>query len=274
MQDVYMSRLHELTIILYALSVLFYFFDFMHNNQRANKTAFWLLSFVWALQTSFLIVYMKDMGRFPVLTIMEGLYFYTWVLISLSLAINRLLKVDFIVFFANVLGFIIMAIHTFAPMHESGGKIAEKVVSELLFIHITAAILSYGAFSLSFIFSVLYCVQYNLLKKKQWGKRLIRIPDLAKLEYISYLLNVISVPILLIALILGIQWAIIQKPAFFWYDPKIIGSFIVLFIYSIYLYLRTTNKLRGKNIALLNIMNFLMVMINFIFIGKFSSFHF
>ncbi|MFT8320554.1 MAG: cytochrome c biogenesis protein [Bacillus sp. (in: firmicutes)] len=274
MQDMYMTRLHEFMLILYAFSVLFYFFDFMHNNQKANKTAFWLLSFVWALQTSFLGLYMMETGRFPVLSIMEGLYFYTWVLISLSLAINRLLKVDFFAFFTNVLGFIVMAIHTFAPIREQSEKLAAQAVSELLFIHITAAILSYGAFSLSFIFSLLYCIQFDLLKKKRWGKRLKRIPDLARLEHISYVLNVISVPILLIALILGIQWAIIQKPDFFWYDPKIIGSFIVLLIYSSYLYLRVSKKLRGKNIAQLNIVSFLIVLINFFLIGNFSAFHF
>ncbi len=269
-----MTRLHEVLIILYAFSVLFYFFDFMHNNQKANKAAFWLLSFVWLLQTSFLAIYMMETGRFPVLTIMEGLYFYTWVLISLSIAMNRLLKTDFFVFFTNVLGFIIMAIHTFAPIREQSDKSAEQAVSELLFIHITAAIVAYAAFSLSFIFSLLYCIQYDLLKKKRWGKRLKRISDLARLEYISYILNVISVPLLLIALILGIQWAIIQKPSFPWYDPKIIGSFIVLLTYGSYLYLRVSNKLRGRNIALLNIASFLIVLINFFLIGNFSYFHF
>lgn len=274
MQEVYLTRLHELTIILYALSVLLYFFDFMHNNQKANRAAFWLLLFVWVLQTSFLSIYMMDTGRFPVLTIMEGLYFYSWVLVTFSLAINRLLKVDFIVFFTNVLGFIIMAIHTFAPVREKSAVLAQQVISELLLIHITAAFLAYGAFSLSFIFSVLYCIQYDLLKKKIWGKRLQRIPDLPRLEYIAYMFNVFSVPLYLIALILGVQWASIQKPNLFWYDPKIIGSFFVLIIYSIYLYLRVTNKLKGKNIAWFNIACFLIVLINFFLIGNFSSFHF
>ncbi|TRZ37393.1 cytochrome C assembly protein [Niallia circulans] len=273
MTDAYLTRLHEFTIILYAISVLLYFFDFMHNNQKANRAAFWLLSFVWLLQTSFLLIYMVDTKRFPVLTIMEGLYFYTWVLVSFSLLINKLLKIDFIVFFTNVLGFIIMAIHTFAPMRE-GTEIATQVISELLLIHITAALLAYGGFSLSFIFSLLYCVQFNLLKKKIWGKRLRRIPDLTKLENIAYLFNVFSVPLLLIALILGIQWASVQAPGFVWYDPKILGSFLVLFIYGCCLYARVTHKLVGKGIAYFNIACFLILLINFFLAGNFSTFHY
>lgn len=152
MSDMYMTRLHELTVVLYALCVLLYFIDFLHHNRKANRIAFWLLAFVWVLQTVFLILYMINTGRFPVLTIFEGLYFYAWVLITLSLGINRLLRVDFIVFFTNVLGFIIMAIHTFAPVQIDSAVKAQQLISELLLIHITVAILSYGAFSLSFVF--------------------------------------------------------------------------------------------------------------------------
>jgi HemX protein len=273
MFDYYMTRLHELTVVLYALSVLLYFIDFLHHNRKANRVAFWLLAFVWLLQTMFLFLYMLKTGRFPVLTIFEGLYFYAWVLITLSLGINRLLRVDFIVFFTNVLGFIILAIHTFAPVQFESHVMAEQLISELLLIHITLAILSYGAFSLSFVFSFLYLIQYNLLKKKKWGARLVRITDLSRLEHMSYVLNVIGVPMLMLAVILGIQWAYIKIPEMFWLDAKVIGSFGVLIAYSIYLYLRVSKELYGRSLALWNIASFLIVLINFFLIGNLSSFH-
>ncbi|MDZ5470785.1 cytochrome c biogenesis protein (plasmid) [Bacillus sp. 31A1R] len=273
MIDVYMTRLHELTVVLYAFSVLLYFIDFLHHNRKANRFAFWLLAFVWVLQTAFLFFYMVKTGRFPVLTIFEGLYFYAWVLITLSLGINRLLRVDFIVFFTNVLGFIIMAIHTFAPVQFESEVMAQQLVSELLLIHITIAILSYGAFSLSFVFSLLYLIQYDLLKRKKWGTRLLRITDLSKLEHMSYVLNVIGVPMLMLALILGVQWAYIKLPNMIWYDPKVVGSFSVLLVYSMYLYLKVGKGMYGKSLALWNIASFLIVLINFFLFGKLSFFH-
>lgn len=273
MFDIYMTRLHEFTVVLYAFSVLLYFFDFLHRNRKANRAAFWLLAFVWGLQTVFLFLYMVKTGRFPVLTIFEGLYFYAWVLITLSLIINRLLRVDFIVFFANVLGFVIMAIHTFAPVQYESHVMAEQLISELLLIHITVAILSYGAFSLSAIFSLLYLIQYDLLKRKKWSSRLVRLPDLAKLEKVSYVLNVIGVPLLIISLVLGIQWAYIKVPNMIWYDSKVIGSFIVLAVYSIYLYIKVSKGFSGKSLALWNCASFLIVLTNFFLFGKLSSFH-
>ncbi|MBL4951212.1 cytochrome c biogenesis protein CcsA [Neobacillus sp. YIM B02564] len=273
MISVTMTRVHEVTVVLYALSVLLYFFDFIYHNRKANRVAFWLLAFVWVLQTIFLILYMKETGRFPVLTIFEGLYFYAWVLVTLSLAINRILRVDFIVFFMNILGFIVMAIHTFAPTASHSHVMAQQLVSELLLIHITMAILSYGAFSLSFVFSLLYLLQYDLLKKKKWGTRLLRLADLEKLERLSYIMAVIGVPMLLLSLILGLQWAFLKLPGMPWYDIKIIGSFILLTAYSFYLYLRTVKDQSGKKLALWNVASFLIVLINFFLFGQLSSFH-
>lgn len=274
MSDIFMTRLHELTVILYAFSVLLYFFDFIHHNRKANRIAFWFLAFVWILQTIFLFFYMVKTGRFPVLTIFEGLYFYAWILVTLSVIINHLLKVDFIVFFTNILGFIVMAIHTFAPEQFAPHVMGNQLISELLLIHITMAIFSYGAFSLSFVFSLLYLLQYNLLKKKKWGKRLQRLADLEKLERLSYILAVVGVPILILSLILGLQWAFLKLPGMPWYDIKIVGSFILLTAYSIYLYLRIRKNIAGRSLALWNVGSFLIVIINFFLFSQLSSFHF
>ncbi|MFD2213772.1 cytochrome C assembly family protein [Metabacillus endolithicus] len=269
-----LSRINELTIILYAICVLLYFIDFLNNNRKAKRAAFWLLSIVWLLQTIFLFVRMFETGRFPVLNVFEGLYFYTWVLVTLSLVLNRFLKAEFIIFFTNVIGFIMMAIHTFAPAQYESAAVSSQLVSELLLIHITMAILSYGAFSLSFVFSILYTIQYNLLKKKKWGKRLLRLEDLSKLDHMSYVLNVIGVPMLLLSLILGVIWAYIKVAHFQWYDAKVLGSFMVLVTYGIYLYIRIVKELQGRSVALLNIASFLVLLINFFLFGSLSRFHF
>ncbi|TDW05158.1 HemX protein [Bacillus badius] len=261
-------------VILYALSVMLYFIDFLNQNRKANQVAFWTLSIVWVLQTIFLFLYVFKTGRFPVLTLFEGLYFYAWILITLSLVINRLLRMDFTVFFTNIIGFAIMAIHTFAPVQMESQAMAERLVSELLLIHITMAILSYAAFSLSFIFSALYLLQYRLLKMKKWSQRLWRLGDLEQLTKFSYVSNAVGVPMLLLSLILGVIWKFIKLPDVSWYDAKIITSFILLIIYGIYLYLKVRKGLYGKSLALLNAAAFLIILINFFLVSRFSSFHF
>jgi HemX protein len=273
MPEMSLTRINELIIIIYAFSVLFFFIDFIHNNRKANKIAFWLLSIVWLLQTIFLFFQMFTTGRFPILNISEGLYFYSWVLVTLSVVLNRFLRVDFIIFFTNVLGFIMLSIHTFAPSQYESAAVSGQLISELLFIHITMAILSYGAFTLSFVFSLLYLIQFNLLKKKKWGKQLLRIDDLTKLDHMSYVLNVIGVPMLLLSLILGVIWAYLKLPNFHWYDAKVLGSFMMLLVYSFYLYSRIVKEWQGKQVAYLNAASFLILLINFFLFGSLSRFH-
>ncbi|NSL51581.1 cytochrome c biogenesis protein [Calidifontibacillus erzurumensis] len=274
MQTFIYGWIYDITIILYACSVLGYFIDFLQNNRKANKIAFWLLAIVWILQSIFLVSRMFEMGRFPILTMAEGLYFYTWVLVSFSLIINKVFRIDLIVFFTNVLGFIIMALHLFASVEYKSDVLAEKLISELLIIHITIAIISYGAFTLSAIFSMMYMLQYHMIKRKKWNKQLWRLEDLSKLDRLSYTFNMSGVPMLLISLILGVNWAYISLEDFKWYDVKIIGSFIVLITYSIYLYLRVAKGIQGKAIVLWNLAAFLILLINFFLLGSLSGFHF
>jgi HemX protein len=274
MVEINLTRIYELVVVLYAISVLLYFIDFLLNNRKANRTAFWLLAIVWVLQTFFLLFRMIETGRFPILTIFEGIYFYAWVLITLSLLINRFLRVDFLVFFTNVIGFFVMALHTFVPMQDYSTVQGERLVSELLIFHITMAILSYGAFSISFVFSSLYVLQYHLLKKKKWGKRLIRLGDLSRLDYLSYLLNVVALPLLLLSLLLGVMWAYMKLDQFHWYDVKVLGSFLVLIVYSVYLYVRISKGQQGKSMAFWNMASFLILLINFFLFGSLSNFHF
>ncbi|EKF35713.1 cytochrome c biogenesis protein [Bacillus xiamenensis] len=273
MMESIVARLGEATTLIYALSVLFYFIDFLQHNRKAGKMAFWLLSIVWLLQTVYMFYIMMETDRFPVLNVAEGLYFYTWVLVTLSLVLTKVLRVEFIVFFTNVIGFSMMAIHTFTPSDLHSAELTGRLTSELLVIHITMAILSYGAFSLSFAFSLLYLFQYRLLKKKKWGKWLLRIEDLSKLDHMAYVLNIIGVPMLLLSLILGIIWAYISYDTLYWTDAKVLGSFIMLFLYGFYLYIRLVRNMQGKIVARWNVASFLVLMINYFLLGSLSTFH-
>lgn len=79
---------------------------------------------------------------------------------------------------------------------------------------------------------------------------------------------------LLLGLILGVIWAYIKLEHFHWYDVKVLGSFIVLVVYSIYFYKRVVQQVQGKTIALWNIGSFLFLLVNFLLFGSLSKFHF
>lgn len=269
-----MKWLYELIIVIYCLSLIGYFIDFIQNNRKANHTAFWLLSMVWVLQTFFLLSQMLLKSNFPILSVYDGLYFYSWILVTFSLVINRLFRIDFFVFFTNVLGFFMMMLHIFTRAQYDATEKAIRLVNELLATHITLAIVSYGFFTFSCIFSIMYLLQYRLLKEKKWNKRLLRLGDLGKLDNLSYVAVVLGSPLLLIAIILGFIWGYTSSDVVYWFDSKTLGSILVLVVYLVYLFLRVVKGYQGRTMAYINTGAFLFLLVNFFLFGTLSNFHF
>ncbi|HJV44514.1 MAG TPA: cytochrome c biogenesis protein CcsA [Bacillota bacterium] len=266
------SWMYDVTIYLYALSVLFYFFDFIQSNRKVNRMAFWLLAVVWVLQSSFFVSQMVMKDYFPVLTLFETLFFYSWIMVSLSLIINYFFRIDLFVFFSNIIGFSVMAVALFANP-SAAPALSKQLSSELLFIHISLAFLSYGAFSVSSVLSGMYLLQNKTLKQKKWNRVLLKLPSLGMLELYAYRLTLFGVPTLLLAMILGMLWAHLVVPENVWFDPKVLMSFVVIAAYGTYLYRKISNDWQGKKLATLNVRAFLTVLLNYLISGSISSFH-
>lgn len=272
MTDVVMARLYELMIVLYALSIVLYFVDYLYKNRKCRRVAFWLVSIVWVLQTIYLVLFVIETKRFPILSLYEGVFIYAWLLTMLSIVLHCIVRVDLPVFFINVLSFIFMTIHLIAPQ-SSQQIVGEALISEMLLFHISFAIVSYAAFSVAFIFAILYLILYRLLKQKKWNNLWSRLPNLQQMmNWINYS-TIIGVPLLLISLILGLEWAFLTLEGISIFDVKIIGSFVVSVVYLIIFVLHRKGTLMGKMYARVHIYLFLLVVVNFFLGSKLSKFH-
>lgn len=272
MTEVLMSRLYELMVVLYATGIVLYFVDFFSKKVKIRRYAFWLISIVWVLQTAFFLLHIFETKRFPILTLSEGIYFYAWLLVSLSIALHCIVRVDLPVFIMNVLGFIFVTIHLFAP-ERIANPIVDSLESEMLFIHISFSILSYAAFTLSFVFSIVYLILYKILKAKKYTKLWSRLPSLNQMSsWMTYSI-LIGVPIIFVSLLLGLEWAFLTLEGFSIFDSKIIGSFIINMLYLIVLVLHHSGKLTGIKFAWAQIYTYLIVIINFFLGSRLSDFH-
>lgn len=267
-------RIYELIVILYGLSLMMYFYDFVKQDRKANQMAFWLLLLVWFLQTIFLFREIYITGTLPILSITEGLYFYAWLILLVSVVVNYFFKVDFLVFVMNVIGFIIMLVFLVSHLTSSGTTFGDQFIGELLLFHIVLAFLSYTLFTISFAFSVLYLLQFKMLKQKKWGRTLKKLGRLGQMEEWSFILVIIATPLLFISLILGVVWAYMANDLFYWVDPKTIGSFIVIILYGFIIYRKVMKKSVGKDLAHANTMAFAILFLNYFLFSLLSNFHF
>lgn len=273
MTDFVMLRLYELMIVIYAISLVFYFVDYFIKRPHLRRIAFWLVSIVWALQSLYLVLYIIEMQRFPILSLYEGILFYSWLLVSLSIILHCIVRVDLPVLVIYSLGFIFVTIHTFMPKRMTG-IVHDNLISEMLFIHIFSAMVAYAIFTLSFVFSVLYLLMYKMLKEKRttpifWQ----RFPPLEQMMNWMSVSLYIGVPILLISLLLGLEWAILRISSVPLFDPKIIASFLIVVMYSGIIYANRKGKLSNTKFAWVLICAYLIVVINFFLVSSLSTFH-
>ncbi|WP_431027354.1 cytochrome c biogenesis protein [Lysinibacillus sp. LZ02] len=275
MTETMMIRLYEVMVILYAIGIVFYFMDYLYKYVKARRIAFWFVCVAWTMQTIFFVLFIIELKRFPILSLFEGIYFYAWLLTTLSIALHCIARVDMPVFFVNVLSFVFVTIHLFAPAEKAQPMVGESLVSEMLFIHISFAIMSYAAFSLTFVFAILYLILYRILKEKKVGSSTIwtRLPSLQQTTSWMNNSTLVGVPLLFISLILGLEWALMTLDGLSVFDIKIIGSFVIMVLYLIILLLHRSGKLVGTMYAWVHVYAFLLTVINFFLGNKLSNFH-
>ena len=274
MTEILTAQLYELMVVVYAVAIVLYFIDYIYKNVQARRVAFWLVSIVWFVQTVYFIIFLFDVQRFPVLSLFEGIYFYAWLLISMSIVLHCIARVDMPVVFINGLAFAFMTIHLFAPADKVDSLLlGTSVVSEMLVIHIAIAIVSYVAFTVAFVFAILHLLLYKILKEKKYSTMWSRLPNLSQTTKWISNSTLVGVPLLFISLILGFEWALLTVEGVKVLDFKIIGSFFISCIYLILLLLHRSGKLLGTTYAWFHIYAYLLIVLNFFLGNKLSDFH-
>lgn len=268
-----MNILYILIVVLYCASVSGYFIDFIHKNQKVNRLAFWLLSIVWLMQIAFMALRYIAFERLPIMTSFEAMFFYSWILVTASLFINHRFRTDFLIFFLNLIGFIVVVIGLMVPTGDVSPVLSELFIFEMLMIHVVVLLLSYAVFTVSFVFSFLYFLKHHMLKSKSFNARMARTGNLNTLERYSFFAAVTGIPFMLIGLILGVIWSYLSFDMIPWLDPKVVTSFIVLAFYGSYVFFYQVRKARGYQLVLLNLAAFLILLINYFLSGSFSTFH-
>jgi HemX protein len=267
------SWLYDAILYVYALSLLFFFSDFSRMNQSAKRIGTGLLIFVWMLQTGYLAYGLYEHRVSFMFTLPETLFFFSWLLVTLSLSIQRLVRIDLIVFFVNVFGFAVLALNFFNNPNLSPIASGRGVNDELLFIHVSLAVMSYAAFLFAALFSGSYLFLHRRLKEKQWTQMMKRMPSLENIEHFSYAAVIVGVPLLVASLALGLVWIVLESNRSLLFDPKVVNSLFVLVAYTFYLVQRRSSRLSGSRLAWWNLAAFAFVLINFAATNLVSGFH-
>ncbi|MBD8870819.1 c-type cytochrome biogenesis protein CcsB [Nocardioides donggukensis] len=187
-------------------------------------------------------------------------------------------------------------------LYEPVAPLTEALSSPWLVIHVVAAVIATGIFSLAGLVSAVYLLKSRVLERQRRstavpvgaaagggsavgastaggsGTRadapatgmMARIPDLPALDRLSYRLHAFAFPIWTFAvLISGPIWAHYAWSRYWGWDPKEVWAFITWVVYAAYLHARATAGWKGRNAAIVALVGVATLWFNFIGINYF-----
>jgi cytochrome c-type biogenesis protein CcsB len=146
-----------------------------------------------------------------------------------------------------------------------------------LVIHVLAAAVAGGAFTVGAIASVMYLVRRRAEVRAGndpgvgphgfvW-----RMPAADNIDRVAYRLHAFAFPVWTFAVLAGAIWAEYAWGRYWGWDPKEVWAFITWVVYAAYLHARATAGFRGKGAAVIALVGFATFLFNFVGINLFGS---
>jgi hypothetical protein len=129
-------------------------------------------------------------------------------------------------------------------------------------LHGTLLLLAAVGVCVGFLASAMYLVQANRLRAKTLPGQGLRLLSLERLEEMNRRAITLAFPLLTAGVFVGVALMINQRADLAdWRDPKIISTVLLWLVFAILLYLRYGFHVRGRRVALLTVVAFMLLLI-------------
>ena len=159
-------------------------------------------------------------------------------------------------------------------LYVPAGPLVPALHSYWLVIHVVAAVIATGAFTVGAMASALYLVKARAERRTDASSTgyVARLPKAAVLDRVAYRVHAFGFPVwTFAALVAGPIWAEYAWGRYWGWDPKEVWAFITWVVYAAYLHARATAGWRGKGAAVIALIGFATLMFNFVGINLFGS---
>jgi cytochrome c-type biogenesis protein CcsB len=249
------------TIALYTLGLLHSLFGFYQKRHIFIQIALGMVACGFAFHTLTLVLLSIQRRHFPITNLPESLCFFAWC-ISLTFIVASFR------YRIHALGAFILPLVSILTILSQ--VIWEKHLpnraplnSGLLHFHVTVAFLAYAAFFMTFISGILYLIQENELKEKNFRFLYFRLPSLQVCDELLRRSLCVGFIAMSLTIISGAIWAQQAWGNFWSWDPKETASLITWCIYLILVNYRFSSKWRGRRAAYISIIGFASTLVTF-----------
>src|SRR5699024_12069894 len=99
------------------------------------------------MQSVFICIQIFTVVSFPIRTVTDSLFVYSWILVTFSLLIHWLFNVHMIMFFINTLNFLILLLHILTKAKKTMNLSSIHLVHKILIANNVLTVFSYVSFT-------------------------------------------------------------------------------------------------------------------------------
>ena len=258
------NNLFTAAMVLYLAAMVLYILFFVLKNERPGRIGTVCTAAGFMIHTAALIVRGIGAGRLPLTNQYEFATSFAWGICLCYLIFLK--KYHFRALGAFVLPVVFFIIGYAAMQSREVRELMPSLRSNWLAIHVSSAIISYGAFGVSFAVSLIFLIQDRAGRNDFWKKH---VPDPRKLDLISYRAVSLGFLFLTIVIVSGAIWAERAWGSYWSWDPKETWSLITWIIYAVYLHLRLSRGWKDKRAAVFAVIGFICVIFTYIGVNTF-----
>jgi len=255
-----------LVVAAYMGALIYYARFFRRGKIMESARAGQLLALATGLHFFYLIHLAIFTGHLPVTDVFESITTCVWLFGAVYLCLEwRLQERSLGAFILPIIIILQTASNLWLDFNHELPAILQNVVFE---IHVLMILLSYSAFAISFIASLLYVLLSRDIERKSLGLFYRRLPSLAFFDSLSNFAVNTGLVFLTAGVALGIYTGIKVSETFFdsW-DPKFIAVGLTWLIYALHLFSRRAAGWQGKRVAMISLLGFGWVLFSFLVVS-------
>lgn len=256
-----------LSAAVYGAAFALHLLSFTGKAAAGHVRAFSLLRVGFLLSTIYFVSEAIDRGAFlPVLNPSQAMAFFAWSVAFVYLVLLiRVQTNSFGLILTPILFLLTLgAVLTYAYSESLDNPSWTATANPYFRVHIGSAFFAYASFTLSFAAGILYLIQHHELKNKHAGTFYHQLPSLEELEKLICQPLIWGAPLLMLAVAVGFLWSKSTYGEYWLFDPKTLASAVTAGLYFVILLLRSTSYLRGKQVAVLSVIAFCLLMFSFV----------
>ncbi|MCI0338184.1 MAG: cytochrome c biogenesis protein CcsA [Acidobacteria bacterium] len=275
-----MTILLMIALLLYMVGAFYSIIILATKSKHAGRGLIALVGAGFIAHTAAIGIDWSRLGHFPIVNPKEVSSFIAWAIVAYYLVMSLRYHVRALPTIILPLVFVFTLISLLLPDPAQSlplmleGAITANVVTQIIFpAHVTLVIFSYAAFIVTFVCGVMYLIQEHELKAKHFGAAFQRLPALNTCDEIGYRSLSIGFVLLTLGVVTGIVWNN-QRDGRYWHnDPKEVMALVTWMIYLFIMHYRLTAGWRGRRVALLSIVGFVVVLLTWLGARALGGYH-